>query len=195
MRKYSTFRKGGTFVLHTFTAFWLDSQGLGLPVGVENQKKQPLNIQRCLDVKKRHPKLFFTTSGCFLGHVRAPFGWLTGDFRCLFSGGVSGTVPGPLLAPFWMFFEVMSGVILALCLKHCWFVCSLWLLVFALLALSVFYHCLDNLGGAGVVVWECSCDFFLFYYLKRASCSHAKTGFCFRVLFLFLFRVCFWLGF
>ena len=41
----------------------------------------------------------------------------------------------------------------------------------------MFYDCSENLGGVGVVVWKCWCDVFPFYSFKRASRSHAKTGF------------------
>ena len=101
--------------MDTLITFWLDFEGLGPPGEGNNEKKQLPNYHRFFDVEKKATQTVFCNFrflfGVILGSLLVDFWSLFDDFwkvLLLFFGSVSGTAPGPLLAPFWDHFAQIS---------------------------------------------------------------------------------------
>ena len=102
--------------LHTFTAFWLDFEGLGPPGGFKKQEKTTPGKSCFFGLKRNVPKSvffdFWVSFGVdFGGPGRPKMGELI--FRFFF--GVRRppwTILEPLLAPFWGHFKVILGLLL-----------------------------------------------------------------------------------
>ena len=102
--------------LHTFTAFWLDFEGLGPPGGFKKQEKTAPGKSCFFGLKRKVPKSVFydfrVSFGVDFGALGRPkmvqliFWFFFGVRR------PPWTILGPLLAPFWGHFRVILGLLL-----------------------------------------------------------------------------------
>ena len=93
--------------MHTLIAFWLDFQGLGPPGEGKKREKTASKLSSFFRYGKETTQTVFCNFnvlfGVILGSLWVDFWSLLVDFwevLLLFFGSVSGTAPGPLLAPF-----------------------------------------------------------------------------------------------
>ena len=93
--------------MHTIITFWLDFEGLGPPGEGKKHRKTASKLSSFFLYGKETTQTVFCNfkilSGVILGSLLVDFWRLLVDFwkvLLLFFGSVSGTAPGPLLAPF-----------------------------------------------------------------------------------------------
>ena len=98
--------------MHTFTAFWLDFEGLGPLGGFKKQEKTAPGKSCFFGLKSKVPKsVFYDFRVSFGSHFGALGRPKMGELIFRFFFGV-GALPGPFWDHFWLHFTVFSGLLL-----------------------------------------------------------------------------------